>query len=134
MEELVRRASEKRKDIRVIVVDSGPDFYGRNVVKRLSRLGINCQYTLISMTNFVMSQVTKVFLPASYVLCNGALVAPTGSSMIACVAHKNQIPVIAVCETYKFEDRVNLDQINHNGELGAQKFEDNYLRKSCENK
>ena len=89
VEELVKRASEKRKELRVIVVDSGPDFHGRNVVKRLSRFGINCQYTLISMTNFVMSQVTKVFLPASYVLCNGALVAPIGSSIIACIANKN---------------------------------------------
>ena len=86
------------------------------------------------MVNFLMSQVTKVFLPASYVLCNGALVAPTGSSMIACVAHKNQIPVIVVCETYKFEDRVNLDQINHNRELVPHKFQDNYLRKICQNK
>ena len=134
VEELVKKASEKRKEIRVIVVDSGPEFYGRNVVKRLSRFGIKCQYTLISMVNFLMNQVTKVFLPASYVLCNGALVAPTGSSMIACVAHKNQIPVIVVCETYKFEDRVNLDQINHNRELVPQKFQDNYLRKRCQNK
>lgn len=48
-------------------------------------------------------------MPAKYILCNGALVAPIGSSMIACLAHKNNVPVVAVCETYKFADRVNLD-------------------------
>ena len=48
-------------------------------------------------------------MPSTYILCNGALVAPIGSSMIGCLAHKNNIPVVAVCETYKFADRVNLD-------------------------
>ena len=76
--------------------------------------GIKCQYTLISMINFLISQVTKVFLASTYVLKNGSLVAPMGSSMIACLAQKNHIPVVAVCETYKFADRVNLDQINNN--------------------
>ena len=37
-----------------------------------------------------------------------------GSSMVACLAHKHNVPVIAVCESYKFTDRVNLDQINKN--------------------
>ena len=85
------------------------------------------------MINFLMNSVTKVFLPASYVLCNGALVAPAGSSMIACMASKHQVPVLAVCETYKFEDRVNLDQINHNQLSDTSKFVDNYLRKNCPN-
>ncbi len=66
------------------------------------------------MLNFLIQQVTKVFLSATYILCNGALVAPIGSSMIACLASKNNFPVVAVCETYKFADRVNLDQINNN--------------------
>mmetsp|Transcript_16334 Transcript_16334/g.27631 ORF Transcript_16334/g.27631 Transcript_16334/m.27631 type:complete len:89 (-) Transcript_16334:544-810(-) len=84
------------------------------MVKRLAAHGIKCQYTLISMVNFIMSKVTKVFLPSSYLLCNGALVAPMGTSVIACMANKNRIPVVAFCETYKFDDRVNLDQINNN--------------------
>lgn len=61
------------------------------------------------MINFLISSVTKVFVPASYILCNGSLVAPIGTGMIACLAHKYNIPVVAVSETYKFADRVNLD-------------------------
>ena len=61
------------------------------------------------MINFLINSVTKVFLPASYILCNGSLVGPVGTGMIACLAHKQHIPVVAVCETYKFADRVNLD-------------------------
>lgn len=66
------------------------------------------------MINFIIKTVTKVILASTYVLCNGALIAPMGTAMIGCMASKNHIPVIAICETYKFEDRVNLDQINNN--------------------
>ena len=84
------------------------------MAKRLSAKGIKCQYTLISNAHFVMNQATKVFLSSTYILCNGALVAPMGSSLIGCIANKCRIPVVAICETYKFDDRVNLDQINNN--------------------
>ena len=50
-----------------------------------------------------------------------------GSSMIACLANKNHIPVVAVCETYKFADRVNLDQINNNEQGSSTKLKENYL-------
>lgn len=66
------------------------------------------------MVNFLIKTVTKVLMASTYVLCNGALVAPIGSSQIGCIAQQNQIPVVVVCETYKFADRVNLDQINNN--------------------
>jgi len=109
IEDMLKKAHDTGKNIRVIVVDSSPDYQGRSVVKRLAKHGIKCQYTLISMINFLIHTVTKVFLPSTYILCNGALVAPMGSSLIACIASKNHIPVVVVCETYKFEDRVNLD-------------------------
>jgi len=86
------------------------------------------------MVQFLIQTVTKVFLASTYVLCNGALVAPMGTSMIGCIAHKHHIPVIVVCETYKFEDRVNLDQINNNEQGSSKRFVDNHLRKTCENK
>jgi translation initiation factor eIF-2B subunit delta len=80
------------------------------------------------MVAFLIKTVTKVLLAATYVLCNGALVAPIGTSQIGCIAQQNQIPVVVVCETYKFADRVNLDQINNNEQGSAQKFKSNYLR------
>lgn len=116
------KAHQQSKPFRVIVVDSAPEYYGRNLVKRLSKSGIKCQYTLINMFNFLIGSVTKVILPSTYVLGNGALVAPIGTSMIGCIAKQNHIPVIVVCESYKLEDRVNLDQINHNEHGSYNKF------------
>lgn len=85
------------------------------------------------MINFLISSVTKVFLPTSYILCNGSLVSPVGTGMIACFAHKNHIPVVAVSETYKFADRVNLDQINNNEQGNSNKIFDNFLLQSGKN-
>jgi translation initiation factor eIF-2B subunit delta len=74
-----------------------------------------------------MGEVTKVFLPSTYMLANGALVAPMGSSLISCVASKFRVPVVGVCETYKFDDRVNLDQVNNNQQGNKDSFLNNYL-------
>lgn len=73
-------------------------------------------------------------MSASYILCNGAIVAPMGSSLLGCLAKQNHIPVVVVSETYKFEDRVNLDQINNNKQGPSHKNCQNYLRKQCPNK
>lgn len=56
-----------------------------------------------------MSETTKVFIGASYVLGNGGIVSTMGSSMVAYMASQYKVPVIAFCETYKFTQRVNLD-------------------------
>ena len=56
-----------------------------------------------------------------------------GTSMIGCLGQKSHVPVVVVCETYKFEDRVNLDQDNNFEEAALEKFEQNYLRKNCLN-
>lgn len=134
IEDLLKKAHDtKVKRFKVIVVDSAPDYSGRGLLKRLTAHGIKCQYTLIQMVNFLIQSVTKVFLPTSYIFCNGSLVAPVGSGMIACLAHKSHIPVVAISETYKFADRVNLDQINTNEQGSRHKFMDNFLRKNGKN-
>lgn len=86
VEDLLKRAHKANKPFRVIVVDSAPEYYGRSMVKRLCKYGIKCQYTLINMVNFIIKSVTKVILSSTYVLCNGALIAPMGTSMIGCMA------------------------------------------------
>ena len=109
IESLLVQAKEAGKRFTLLVVDSAPDYRGRAMAKRLSAAGIKVKYTLIQMLAAIIQTVTKVLLAATYVLCDGSLVSPMGSSMIACIANKNHIPVIAVAESYKFVDRVNLD-------------------------
>ena len=110
----------QRADFTVIVVDTCPNFSGRDVAQRLSTHGIHCKYTLIQGISALISQTTKVFLGVSYVLGNGGVVSNIGTSMVAYIASQHKVPVIAFCETYKFTQRVNLDQIKKN-EVGNPK-------------
>ena len=84
---LVRAAKDKdRAKFNVIVVDTCPNFLGREVALRLSREGIHCKYTLIQGISALITQTTKVFLGVSYVLGNGGVVSDIGTSMVAYLA------------------------------------------------
>lgn len=115
-------AHDSKKSFRVIVADTSPDFEGRNMAQFLSNTGIKCTYTLLSGVNFLIQNVTKVFIGASSVLSNGAVVAKIGTSMMAGIAYRHQKPVVVFSESYKFSDRVNLDPINNNEIADSQKL------------
>jgi translation initiation factor eIF-2B subunit delta len=110
-------ANEQKKRFRVIVADAGPDFEGREMVKRLSNVGIKVTYTLLSGISFLIDKVTKVFIGASSVLSNGAVITKVGTSMMTTIAKRHGKPVVVFTETYKFSDKVHLDPINNN-EIG----------------
>jgi translation initiation factor eIF-2B subunit delta len=110
-------AYEQKKRFRVIVADAGPDFEGREMVKRLSNVGIKVTYTLLSGISFLIDKVTKVFIGASSVLSNGAVITKVGTSMMTTIAKRHGKPVVVFTETYKFSDKVHLDPINNN-EIG----------------
>lgn len=110
-------AKERKMKFRVIIADAGPDFEGREMVKILSNIGIKVTYTLISGVSFLIDKVTKVFIGASSVLSNGAVITKVGTSMLTTIAKRHQKPVVVFTETYKFSDKVHLDPINNN-EIG----------------
>ena len=110
-------AHDKKKKFRVVIADGGPDFEGREMVKLLSSYGIKVTYILISGVSFVIDKVTKVFIGASSVLSNGAVIAKIGTSMLTAIAKRHQKPVVVFSETYKFSDKVNLDPINNINEF-----------------
>ena len=110
-------AHDKKMNFRVIITDAGPEYEGRQLVKTLSSYGIKVTYVLLSGLSFLIDKVTKVFIGASSVLSNGAVIAKIGNSMLTTIARKHQKPVVVFSETYKFSDRVNLDPININ-EIG----------------
>lgn len=47
--------------------------------------------------------------------------------MVAYLASQHKVPVIAFCETYKFTQRVNLDQIKNNEMGDPRELTHNYL-------
>ena len=72
-----------------MIADAGPDFEGREMVKRLSNIGIKVTYVLISGVSFLIDKVTKVFIGASSVLSNGAVITKVGTSMMSTIAKRH---------------------------------------------
>jgi translation initiation factor eIF-2B subunit delta len=62
-------------------------------------------------------QVTKLILGASALLSNGAVMSRAGTSIAAMMAHDAHVPVIVLCELYKFSESVRLDSFVWN-EIG----------------
>ena len=112
---LMTAAAEK--NFRLIIVDSRPLNSGLSTLRVMSNY-IPCTYTTLSGVASVMKEATRVFLGASALFSNGSMQAPCGTAMIASLAKAQSVPVIAVCESYKFSERVQLDSIVSN-ELGS---------------
>ena len=109
---------KKKKSFRVIVVDSRPLLEGRDLLEKLLDAGIDCTYIFLNSLSYVMTnEVTKVFLGAAALMSDGSIMSRVGTASIANVAKANNIPVLFCCETYKINNRVQLESITVN-ELG----------------
>ncbi|XP_064652149.1 translation initiation factor eIF2B subunit delta-like [Lineus longissimus] len=105
---------EEGKRFRVIVVDGRPKNEGKEMLRRLVKLGVQCSYVLISAAAYVMKEATMVLLGAHALLANGCVMSRVGTSQIALVAKAYNVPVLVCCETYKFCERVQTDSFVFN--------------------
>ncbi|QSZ37273.1 hypothetical protein DSL72_009367 [Monilinia vaccinii-corymbosi] len=108
------RAHEMGKKFRVIVVDSRPLHEGKHLASALVSLGIEVKYCLINGLSHNIQDVSKVLLGAHAMMTNGRLYSRIGTALVAMEASEADKPVIVLCETIKFSDRVALDSIVHN--------------------
>ncbi|KXS20429.1 IF-2B-domain-containing protein, partial [Gonapodya prolifera JEL478] len=102
---------------KVIVVDGRPRMEGRGMLARLASAGVNCGYCLLSGLNYALKMATIVVLGASALLSNGALMSRVGTACVTMAAVEARVPVVVLCETYKFSDNVRLDSFVWN-EIG----------------
>ncbi|XP_047145211.1 translation initiation factor eIF2B subunit delta isoform X1 [Hydra vulgaris] len=111
---VLKDANANGKQFQVVIVDSRPDFQGRESLTRLANVGIKCSYVLISAISYIMKEVTSVFIGAHALLANGNVMGSAGCAMVCMVAKANNVPVLACCETYKFCERVQTDAFVYN--------------------
>lgn len=109
---------QQNKSFDVIVVDSGPEYSGKEMIEFLTHLKIPVTYIYINAIAHVMSNVTKVLVGGHSVLANGFVTARMGCSTIALVASSYNVPFIVACETTEFSDSVHTDSFAFN-EAGA---------------
>lgn len=108
------QAFEENKKFRVIVVDSRPLHEGKHLAASLAALGMDVKYCLLNGLSHNIQDVTKVFLGAHAMMSNGRLFSRIGTALVAMEANEADKPVIVLCETIKFTERVALDSIVHN--------------------
>ncbi|XMA15319.1 hypothetical protein WAI453_008110 [Rhynchosporium graminicola] len=107
-------AHQAGKKFRVIVVDSRPLHEGKHLAAALVALGLEVKYCLINGLSHNIQDVTKVMLGAHAMMSNGRLFSRVGTALIAMEANEADKPVLVLCETIKFTERVALDSIVHN--------------------
>ncbi|CAN6659066.1 hypothetical protein TRVA0_031S00738 [Trichomonascus vanleenenianus] len=108
------RAHERGKKFKVVVVDSRPLYEGKRMAKALVEAGIPCTYVMLTALTYIIKDVTSVMLGAHGMFSNGLLYSRVGTSMIATSAKSRNIPVLVLCESIKFTDRVQLDSVTYN--------------------
>jgi translation initiation factor eIF-2B subunit delta len=98
----------------VIVVDSKPLFEGKNLARKLANHGIKVRYYPITAASHAVKEATRVFLGAHALMSNGRLYARVGTALVSMLAKSQSIPVIVLCQSYKFTEKVALDSILNN--------------------
>lgn len=111
VQKAIVKAWEEGKKFRVIVVDSRPLHEGKCLAASLVKLGIEVKYCLINGLSHNINDATKVFLGAHAMMSNGRLFSRVGTALVAMEANLSDKPVIVLCETIKFTERVALDSI-----------------------
>lgn len=100
VEEFLIRAAQKRK-FQVIVAETAPTYQGHGMAAALSKAGIDTTVIVDSAIFAAMPRVNKVVLGSHAVLANGALVAVTGSQLLAAAAKHHATPVLVCTALYK---------------------------------
>ncbi|KAL8718638.1 MAG: hypothetical protein Q9225_004256 [Loekoesia sp. 1 TL-2023] len=114
VERTLVEAYRQGKTFRVIVIDYRPLFEGQNLARALADLGLQVQYVPTHTLSHVIQDATKVFLGAHAMMSNGRLYSRIGTALVAMMAKEADIPVIILCESVKFTDKVALDSIAMN--------------------
>ncbi|KAF2272677.1 IF-2B-domain-containing protein [Westerdykella ornata] len=111
VEKTLIRAHKAGRSFSVIVVDSKPLFEGKRLARKLAYHGLSVKYFLITGASHAVKQASKVFLGAHAMMSNGRLYSRVGTAGVAMLAHAQSLPVIVLCESVKFTERVALDSI-----------------------
>lgn len=117
VEKTFLEAKRRGKRFSVVIIDSRPLEEGRNLLASLVDAGIDCKYFHLHALDYAMFDATKVFLGAHSIMANGALYSRAGTAVVAAAAKHSGLPVLVLCETIKFSDKIIIDGLVNN-ELG----------------
>ena len=109
------QAKKEGKSFSVIIVDDPFDRVGTQHAKNLSAVGIPVRYASdLGALRIHLRETSRVLVAAEAFFSNGAMYARAGTSDVAILASDMDIPVIGLCETINFTDRVSIDSLTYN--------------------
>jgi translation initiation factor eIF-2B subunit delta len=111
VEQTLLQAYKSGVSFSVIVVDSKPLFEGKTLARKLANQGLNVRYYLITGASHAVKSATKVFLGAHAMMSNGRLYSRVGTALVSMLANAQSLPVLVLCESVKFTEKVALDSI-----------------------
>ncbi|KAF2826035.1 nagb/rpia/CoA transferase-like protein [Ophiobolus disseminans] len=111
VEQTLIQAHKAGTPFSVIVVDSKPLFEGKQLARKLANVGISVRYYLITGSSHAVKDATKVFFGAHAMMSNGRLYSRVGTALVSMLAHAQSLPVIVLCQSVKFTEKVALDSI-----------------------
>lgn len=90
------QAAAKKRQFKVIVVESAPSLNGHALAHQLALNGIDVTVIPDTAVFAIMARVNKVIIPAYAVLADGGLIAQSGLHNIVLAAKNFSIPVICI--------------------------------------
>lgn len=111
VEQAILSAHKAGTSFSVIVVDSKPLHEGRQLARKLANCGVSVRYYLITGASHAVKDATKVFLGAHAMMSNGRLYSRVGTALVSMLASSQSLPVIVLCQSVKFTEKVALDSI-----------------------
>ncbi|KAJ1928286.1 GCD complex subunit gcd7 [Tieghemiomyces parasiticus] len=108
--ELFLKFAAKKRQFKVIVVESAPSYRGHEMALALSGAGIDTTLIPDSAVFAMMARVNKVILGTSAILANGGLISLSGSQMIVEAAKHHSIPVIVCGGIFKLSPVFPFDE------------------------
>jgi translation initiation factor eIF-2B subunit delta len=69
------------------------------------------RYYLITGSSHAIKDATKVLLGAHAMMSNGRLYSRVGTALVSMLASSHSLPVIVLCQSVKFTEKVALDSI-----------------------
>ena len=129
--------SSRKKNLRIIVVDSPPLLEGRALLQKLQHEAakaslanesiridtdschVEFAYIHLHAVSYVLPTVSKVLVGAAALQTDGSVTGRIGTAIIALAAHTKNIPVLVCSETHKISNRgIPLESLTQNELFG----------------
>ena len=109
---MLKKAFSKCGNIEVITTRSGPGHSGEIMAQQVGLCGIPVTFIDDTAVCLHISKVNKVLVGADRVCADGKVVNGVGTYQVALAAEKASVPLYVLCETLKFDSRMNGDEVD----------------------